>query len=104
MRILDKAVKKIGHDIERLKFNTAIAELMSLANWFRKNHEQMSAHQWERARRTIVLLLAPFEPFMAEVWQQIGGSYSVHGQSWPHFDEASSMNSGKKCPFKLTES
>jgi leucyl-tRNA synthetase len=89
LRRLDRAVHKVGTDIERLKFNTAIAEIMSLSNWLRDDRENMTTPQWAQACRTLVLLLAPFEPFMAEeLWQHLGGDYSVHNQPWPAYDPA----------------
>ena len=89
LRRLDRAVHKVGTDIERLKFNTAIAEIMSLSNWLRDDRENMTTPQWAQACRTLVLLLAPFEPFMAEeLWQHLGGDYSVHNQPWPAYDHA----------------
>jgi len=89
LRRLDRAVHKVGTDIERLKFNTAIAEIMSLSNWMRDERERMTTPQWAQACRMLVLLLAPFEPFMAEeLWQHLGGDYSVHNQPWPAYDPA----------------
>lgn len=89
LRRIDRAIHKVGQDIERLKFNTAIAEIMSLSNWMRDERESMTADQWMQARRSLVLLVAPFEPFMAEdLWAFLGGEYSVHGQPWPKYDEA----------------
>jgi leucyl-tRNA synthetase len=66
MSRLDRAIHKIGKDIEALKFNTAIAELMSLSNWFRDDYAAMNNEEWDRTRRTFALLLAPLEPFLAE--------------------------------------
>jgi leucyl-tRNA synthetase len=87
LRRLDQTVHKVGTDIARLKFNTAIAEVMSLTNWLRDERANMTAGQWAQACRTLVLLLAPFEPFMAEeLWQHLGGTYSVHSQPWPPSD------------------
>lgn len=73
MSRLDRAIHKIGKDIEALKFNTAIAELMSLSNWFRDEYAAMNNEEWDRTRRTFALLLAPLEPFLAEeLWEQLG--------------------------------
>jgi leucyl-tRNA synthetase len=88
-RRLDQAIHKVGQDIESLKFNTAIAELMSLANWLRDAAGQLSAAEWDRARRVLVLLLAPVEPFLAEeLWSRFGETGSVHAQPWPAYDPA----------------
>jgi leucyl-tRNA synthetase len=87
LRPLDRAVAAVGEDLERLRFNTAIATLMELARWAGHEKPWMSEEEWDRARRTVVLLLAPFAPHMAEeLWSWIGGPYSVHRQPWPAHD------------------
>jgi leucyl-tRNA synthetase len=49
----------------------------------------MSAEEWQRTARTLVLLLAPLAPCLAEeLWARLGGQYSVHQQPWPVHDEA----------------
>jgi hypothetical protein len=45
---LDRAIHKIGKNIETLKFNTAIAELMLLSNWFRDEYAAMNNEEWDR--------------------------------------------------------
>jgi len=50
MRAVDRAVHKVGQDIENLKFNTAIAELMSLTNWLRSVADDMNAEEWVKSR------------------------------------------------------
>ena len=43
---------------------------------------------WEEAVRTIILLMAPITPHLSEeLWERVGGTYSVHTQSWPEWDE-----------------
>ncbi|HEY5985295.1 MAG TPA: class I tRNA ligase family protein, partial [Streptosporangiaceae bacterium] len=84
---VDKAIRTVGEDIERLKFNTAIAEIMSLTAWLRGERPNMTAQQWADACRKLVLLAAPFQPFLAEeLWNHLGGEYSVHNQPWPGYD------------------
>jgi leucyl-tRNA synthetase len=87
LRPLHRAVHKVGRDIERLKFNTALAELMSVSNWLRGVADELTADEWAQACRTVVLLLAPLEPFLAEeLWSRLGHPPSVHAQPWPSFD------------------
>src|SRR5262249_49514849 len=84
---LDRAVAHIQREVERLKFNTAIAALMELARWAGRERPRMSAEEWSRTSRTITLLLAPLAPHMAEeAWARLGGAYSVHLQPWPEHD------------------
>jgi leucyl-tRNA synthetase len=102
LRRLNRAIRKVGDDIERLKFNTAIAEIMSLSNWMRDEHPTMTADQWLDACRTLVLLVAPFEPFLAEeLWQLLGGDYSVHNQSWPEYDPAALLDDVVELPVQV---
>jgi leucyl-tRNA synthetase len=88
-RAVHRAIQRITSDIEALKFNTAVAALMECLN-------EMSAYQQAHgvttelaeSARTFVLLLAPFAPHIAEeLWARLGGPYSVHGQTWPVWDE-----------------
>lgn len=86
MTRLDRSVQKVSADIEALKFNTALAELMSLRNWLQDSYHTMSAEEWERGRETFTLLLAPLAPYVAEeLWESFGRSGSVHAQTWPTF-------------------
>jgi leucyl-tRNA synthetase len=86
---VDRAVAHVGRELERFKFNTAIAALMELTRWAADARPAMSAEEWERTARTLVLLLAPLAPHLAEeLWSRLGGPYSVHQQPWPAPDEA----------------
>jgi leucyl-tRNA synthetase len=67
----------IGDDIERTSYNTAIARLMEYEQAVRASRSSEGA-------RTLVLLLAPFAPFVTEeLWERLGGAFSVHEQRWP---------------------
>jgi leucyl-tRNA synthetase len=89
LRPLDRAVAGVGADIERLKFNTAIAALMELLRWARRHRPAMDSRQWDRVAGTFTLLLAPFAPHLAEeLWARLGRPYSVHTQPWPTADPA----------------
>jgi leucyl-tRNA synthetase len=84
MASLERALIRVQRDLERLKFNTAIAALMELARWLAGQKDRMSAEEWAGARRTYTLLLAPFAPHLAEeLWHRQGGEGSVHLQTWP---------------------
>lgn len=84
------AIKKITQNFEEgLKFNTAISHLMVLANAIDK-YKTESSSQLNQAIETLVLLLSPFAPHLAEeLWQQMGKSEeTVSKVAWPKFDEA----------------
>jgi len=77
-RALHKLIKKVGEDIENLKYNTAISAMMSFLNKVEK--EDLSLEDY----KIFLKLLAPFAPHITEeLWE--GG---IHGESWPVFDEA----------------
>ncbi len=83
-RVYHATVKKVGEDIEALRFNTAIAQFMILVN------EVMKTELRPRAvLEPFVLLLAPFAPHLAEeVWQKLGHTTSLAYEPWPAYDPA----------------
>jgi leucyl-tRNA synthetase len=90
LRTLDRTIAVVAGDIEKMRFNTAIASLMELVRWVRHERTAMSTDQWARVSRSAVLLLAPFAPHLAEeLWSRMGGDYSVHEQGWPTHDPSS---------------
>lgn len=83
-RYLHKTIQKVTDDIKRLKYNTAIAALMEYVNLIQ--HRPREA-LYEEEIDNFLRLLAPFVPHIAEeLWQRIGGEYSIHQQSWPQAD------------------
>jgi leucyl-tRNA synthetase len=88
LRRVDRAIAAIGDDLEVMRFNTAIASLMELGRWALRERAKMSSEEWARVSCSLVLLLAPLAPHLAEeLWSRIGGQYSVHQQRWPAFDQ-----------------
>ncbi|NLY39607.1 MAG: leucine--tRNA ligase, partial [Firmicutes bacterium] len=86
-------IKKVTVDIqERFNFNTAISAIMELVNAisaYRQAAEPMRQHRplLREALESLVLLLAPFAPHLAEeCWHLLGHKESVHRQSWPAYD------------------
>ena len=80
---MHKTIKKVSDDIEKMKFNTAIAALMSLVNDFYK------AGSITRGEfRTLLLLLNPTAPHITEeMWQNCGFEGYIHNAEWPSYDE-----------------
>lgn len=77
-KTLHKAIKKVSEDISRLKFNTAISELMILTNEIFKNGISK-----EDAKIT-AQLLSPIAPHLSEeLWQKLGESESIFNSKWP---------------------
>jgi leucyl-tRNA synthetase len=88
LRTMHRTIKRVTQDIENLKFNTAISALMEYVHWIEDQMQDMTSDQVHLVTRNLALLLAPLAPHLAEeLWERIGGSYSVHSQSWPEWDE-----------------
>ena len=79
-----KTIKKVGEDVENLKFNTAIAALMSLMN---EVYDTGSITTEEL--KCFTILLNPFAPHVTEeLWENMGFGGMVCRQAWPAYDEA----------------
>jgi leucyl-tRNA synthetase len=81
-RMLHKTVKKVGEDIEAMRFNTAISAMMILVK-----HLGALAEVPRQAARTLSLIVSPFAPHLGEeLWQALGGAASLAYEPWPSFD------------------
>jgi leucyl-tRNA synthetase len=95
-RAVHGAITAVQADLEgNLQFNTAISELMKLSNAMAGLIEQASPAVAQEALGSLLLLLAPFAPHLAdELWQKLGGDSdsggggSIHRQRWPVADAA----------------
>jgi len=86
--LLHKTIKKVSDDIENMKFNTAIAALMTLTNQF----YDKGVNQAEF--RTMLQLLSPFAPHMAdELWERFGWEGMASTSAWPAYDESKTVAS-----------
>jgi leucyl-tRNA synthetase len=77
--------------MERFEFNTVVSALMELTNAVAEARQDGLAATpgFQQSVETLVLLLAPVAPHMAEeLWARLGKPYSVHQQAWPTFDPA----------------
>jgi leucyl-tRNA synthetase len=86
-------IKKVGDDIARFSFNTAISAVMELVNaMYKYREEQKDAFNVELFRFAVVnlvVILSPFTPHVCEeMWQHMEGEGLVYDQLWPEFDEA----------------
>ena len=82
---MHKTVKKVGEDIEEMKYNTAIAALMTLLNQIYDNGKINRAEL-----KTLLLLVNPFAPHITEeMWSTLGyGEMIAKDGTWPEYDEA----------------
>ena len=79
-----RTIKKVSSDIEEMKFNTAIAAMMTLLNEI-----DAVGHLTVTELGTLVRLLSPFAPHLCEeVWESIGGEGFFSLAAWPEYDEA----------------
>ncbi len=88
-RKVHQSIRKATEDMESFSFNTYIANLMELNNAMLKAKETplYGSEAWEEAVETLLLLLAPACPHIAEeLWTRTGRPYSVHLQAWPVWD------------------
>jgi leucyl-tRNA synthetase len=89
-RAVHTAIQEVSDDLEGdLQLNTAVSELMKLANAMASLLLEVRPVVAQEALRTLVLLLAPFAPHLAEeLWQRLvdPASSSVHRQRWPLLD------------------
>ncbi len=86
-----QTIQRVTEDIASFKFNTTLAALMEFNNYLIKARETTvyGSDAWRDAIRSLILLLAPLMPFISEeLWERVGGAYSVHQQAWPTFDPA----------------
>ncbi len=89
--LIHKTIKKVGSDIDELKMNTAIAQMMTLVNGFYQNGCSKGD------LRVLLLLLSPFAPHIAEELWEILGFAAETGkmccqQSWPDYDESKTID------------
>ncbi len=92
-----KTIKKVSEDIENMKFNTAIAALMTLLNDI---YDTGSITKGEL--KTFVKLLDPFAPHVAEeIWAELGGEGLLAVAQWPEYDEAKTVDSTIEVPVQI---
>jgi leucyl-tRNA synthetase len=84
-RKLHQTIKKVGEDIPRLSYNTAIAAMMEYMNTMRAGERTPRMEEV----RPLVQLVSPFAPHVAEeLWSMMGGTTSVFDAGWPSYDPA----------------
>ncbi|HEX6825803.1 MAG TPA: leucine--tRNA ligase, partial [Nitrospiraceae bacterium] len=96
-RLLHQTIKKVTEDIEGLRFNTAISQMMVFTN------EMTKAEQRSRALlEPFVLILSPFASHLAEeLWEVLGHQPSVSQQPWPIFDPRLTVSDRLTIPIQV---
>ena len=96
-RLYHTTLKKVGEDIEALRFNTAISQMMILVNELTKTESRP-----RQVLEPFVLLLAPFAPHIAEeLWQKLGHASSLANEPWPSFDESKMLQHTVEVVFQV---
>jgi leucyl-tRNA synthetase len=86
---LHKTIKAVSEDIENVKFNTAIAKLMTLVNEMGK-----AAHVYKEDYEILLKLVYPFAPHLCEeIWETLGHNEDMVYVSWPEYDESKMVES-----------
>ncbi|MDE6566280.1 MAG: leucine--tRNA ligase [Lachnospiraceae bacterium] len=86
---MHQTIKKVSHDFEHLKFNTAIAAMMALINDFYKKDAINKAEY-----KTLLTLLNPVAPHMTEeLWSILGCEGRIYQSTWPEYEEAKTVES-----------
>lgn len=88
MSSMHKTIKKVSDDIEAMKFNTAIAAVMTLLNQI---YDKGSITRGEL--RDLLLLVNPFAPHVTEeIWENMGFGGMLNEAQWPAYDEAKTVD------------
>ncbi|NEQ07139.1 MAG: leucine--tRNA ligase [Moorea sp. SIO4E2] len=86
-RAIHTAIKEVTEDLEgEYQFNTAVSELMKLSNGI-TDAKCKDSPVYKEGIETLITLLAPFAPHIAEeLWHSLGHSSSIHNQPWREYD------------------
>lgn len=96
-RVVHKTIKGVTDDIEKLSFNTAISKMMEFTNFFTGQDVRPRS-----AMESIVLLLAPFAPHIAEeLWHVLGHNESLTYTPWPKYDESKLIEAEVEIPVQV---
>lgn len=91
IRVLHQTMRKCHGDLDRFKFNTAIASLMELVNHMSKVWAEATVDPdtWRECIEKFLLMLASIAPHISEeLWERTGHVYSIHHQRYPEWDDA----------------
>jgi leucyl-tRNA synthetase len=103
-RATHATIRSVGEDYNAFHFNTAIAKLMELANALAHARDagMVGSTAYDNAVDTLLLLLAPAAPHLAEeLWERRGRPYSIHQQPWPEYDAAAAQLDTMELPVQV---
>jgi leucyl-tRNA synthetase len=95
--LMHKTIKKVSADIEDMKFNTAIASLMTLINEI-----YAVGHITKDALIDFIKLLCPFAPHICEeMYEELGGEDVLALSKWPEYDEAKTVDASVEIAVQI---
>ena len=95
--LLHRTIKDVGDRVEAMKFNTAVAALMEMANHFGRM-PAVAAPQWE----IFLKLLSPFAPHISEeLWERLGKPGMVSAESWPDYIQSQITKETVQIPVQV---
>jgi leucyl-tRNA synthetase len=102
--LMHRTIKRVSDDINSFSFNTMVAALIEYVNELMKLKETgiVTSPVWRDAVETLVLLMAPATPYVAEeLWEMLGKPISVHQQDWPVYDPALAVEATIEIPVQI---
>ena len=97
LKSLNETIKKVSIDIENLRFNTAISQMMIFVSTLQKQKQR----SLESASK-FIQLLAPFAPHISEeIWERLGNIGSVAKAKWPEADESKMQSVSAKIAVQV---
>jgi leucyl-tRNA synthetase len=97
LRMLHRTIQRVTDDLDGMRFNTAIAAMMEFTN-----HLTPLTSRPRMAVETLVLLLAPFAPHVAEeLWQALGHTQTLAYEPWPTYDPVLLVPDAVEVPVQL---
>ena len=88
-RWMHRTIRKVDEDLAAFRFNTMLAALMEYTNYLTRPETQRlrGTAPWQEALKTLMLLMAPSTPHVAEeLWARTGHRYSIHPEAFPAWD------------------
>jgi leucyl-tRNA synthetase len=97
LKLMHRTIKKVAHDIEALRLNTAISQMMIFSN-----HLGPMAHPPREAVKALLLCLSPFAPHLSEeLWEQLGEPPPIALARFPSWDEALCSDDVVELPIQV---
>lgn len=96
-RVIHSTIMNVTRDIESLAINTPIARMMEFVNFFTKEPIRP-----KKAMESLVLLLSPYAPHIAEeLWQALGHATTLAYERWPDYDESLTKSAEVEVPLQI---